>query len=110
MTRYFFHLRFGHRVVWDEEGTELFNRPAARREALAAVAELAESTTGRPSRRWAGWFLQVADEFGEFFCTPIGHPALELVGPNELKVGQRGTLSRAEVVETRSPIKQRTVQ
>ena len=111
MTRYFFHLRFGHRVVWDEEGTELSNRSAARSEALAAVCELAEPNTGRPSRRWAGWFLQVVDEFGEFFRTPVGHPALELVGPNDpTAVGQRATSSRAEVVETRSPIKQRTVQ
>src|SRR5262249_8863364 len=31
------------------------------------------------SRRWASWFLEVADEQGGFFRTPLGYPALELV-------------------------------
>src|SRR5262245_33252336 len=66
MPRYFFHLRFGKRLLPDEEGIELPNRSAARDEALGAVCELADTKTGRPSRRWAGWFLQVTDEFGEF--------------------------------------------
>src|SRR5262249_35830488 len=35
---------------------------------------------GNP-RRWAGWFLEVADETDGFFRTPIGHPALEVVTP-----------------------------
>jgi hypothetical protein len=38
MPRYFFHLRFGQRVLPDEEGIELSNRTAARNEALDAVA------------------------------------------------------------------------
>jgi hypothetical protein len=33
------------------------------------------------SRRWAGWFLQVADVQGKFFRTPVGYPALEIVQP-----------------------------
>src|SRR5262245_54420042 len=103
--RYFFHLRFGQRLLPDEEGIELPNRSAARDEALGAVCELADTKTGRPSRRWAGWFLQVTDEFGEFFRTPVGHPALDLVGPN---VGQQGSSSLAEVVGTRS-LRQRAV-
>jgi hypothetical protein len=37
MPRYFFHLRFGQRVVRDEEGIELPNRSAARDEAVAVV-------------------------------------------------------------------------
>jgi uncharacterized protein DUF6894 len=94
VARYFFHLRFGQRLLPDEEGIELPNRSAARDEALGAVGELADTKTGRPSRRWAGWFLQVTDEFGEFFRTPVGYPALDLVGPNDSKaVGQRAPAS-----------------
>jgi len=94
--RYFFHLRFGQRVLPDEEGIELPNRSATCEEALGAVCELANTKTGRPSRRWVGWFLQVTDEFGEFFRTPVGHPALDLVGPNDSKaVGQRESSRQA---------------
>src|SRR5262245_26901322 len=110
MARYFFHLRFGQRLLPDEEGIELPNRLAAREEALGAVRDLADTKTGRPSRRWAGWFLQVTDEFGELFRTPVGHPALDLVGPNDPKaVRQQGSSSLVmEVVGTRSP-RQRTI-
>src|SRR5215510_10949651 len=79
MPRYFFHLRFGQRVLPDEEGVELPNRSAAREEALAVVRDLANPEAGSNSRRWASWFLQVADNEGQFFRTPIGHPALEIV-------------------------------
>src|SRR5262249_49224990 len=54
---------------------------AARTEALAAIRELSDARTGGNSRRWAGWFLQLADEQGQFFRAPIGHPALELATP-----------------------------
>jgi hypothetical protein len=81
MPRYFFHLSFGQRVVPDEEGLELANRAAARDEALAVVHDLANPKIGSNSRRWASWFLEVADERGGFFRTPIGHPALEVVTP-----------------------------
>src|SRR5262245_36253960 len=80
MPRYFFHLSFGQRVLPDEEGIELSNRTAARDEALAVVRDLADQVEG-PRRRWAGWFLQVEDEQGQFFRKPIGHPALEIVTP-----------------------------
>ena len=79
MPRYFFHLRFGQRDLPDEEGVELPNRSAARDEALAAVRDLANPEVGGNPRRWASWFLQVADNEGQFFRTPIGHPALEIV-------------------------------
>jgi hypothetical protein len=79
MPRYFFHLSFGQRVVPDDEGIELPNRTAARHEALAVVRDLANPAIGGNSRRWASWFLEVADERGDFFRTPIGHPALEIV-------------------------------
>jgi hypothetical protein len=82
MPRYFFHLRFGQRVVRDEEGIELPNRSAARDEAMAVVYDLANPETGSNSRRWASWFLEVADEGGGFFRTPIRHPALEVVTPD----------------------------
>ena len=77
MPLYFFHLNFGHRVLPDEEGIELPNRSAAREEALAVVRDLADPKIGA---RRASWFLQVADDEGQFFRTPIGHPALEIVG------------------------------
>jgi hypothetical protein len=81
MPRYFFHLSFGQRTVPDEEGVELLNRTAARDEALAVVRDLANPEHRGNPRRWASWFLDVADETGGFFRTPIGHPALELVTP-----------------------------
>jgi hypothetical protein len=81
MPRYFFHLSFGQRTVPDEEGVELPNRIAARDEALAVVRDLVNPEHREHSRRWASWFLEVADETGPFFRTPIGHPALELVTP-----------------------------
>ena len=79
MPRYFFHLRFGQRVLPDEEGIELSNRAAACDEALAVVRDLANPEVEGARRRWAGWFLQVEDEKGQFFRKPIGHPALEIV-------------------------------
>jgi len=80
MPLYFFHLNFGDRVLPDEEGVELPNQSAAREEALAVVRDLADPKIGGNTRRWASWFLQVADDGGQFFRTPIGHPALEIVG------------------------------
>ena len=80
MPRYFFHLAFGSREVPDEEGVELPDRSAARAEALAVIRDLSDRHTGGNPRRWAGWFLQLADEQGHFFRTPVGHPALEIVG------------------------------
>jgi hypothetical protein len=81
MPRYFFHLSFGQRTVPDEEGVELPNRTAARDEALAVVRDLANPEHRGNPRRWASWFLEVADEAGGFFRAPIGHPALEVVTP-----------------------------
>ena len=82
MPLYFFHLSFGDRILPDDEGVELPNRSAAREEALAAVRDLSDAAVGGNPRRWASWFLQVADEQGGFFRTPIGHPALEIVAPD----------------------------
>jgi hypothetical protein len=79
MPHYFFHLSFGQRLVPDDEGVELPNRSAARDEALAVVRELANPEVGGNARRWASWFLQVADDEGQFFRTPVGYPALEVV-------------------------------
>jgi hypothetical protein len=73
--RYFFHLSFGDRLLPDDEGIELTSRAAARREALAVVRDLSD----RVADHWAGWFLRVADQHGQFLSLPIGHPALELV-------------------------------
>jgi hypothetical protein len=82
MPLYFFHLSFGQRTVLDEEGVELPNRLAARDEALAIVRDLVNPEIGDNSRRWASWFIEVADEEDAFFRTPIGHPALEVVTPH----------------------------
>jgi hypothetical protein len=82
MPRYFFHLSFGQRVVPDEEGVELPNRSTARDEARAVVRDLVNPEIGCNSRRWASWFLEVADDRGRFFRTPIGHPALQIVTPD----------------------------
>jgi hypothetical protein len=79
MPHYFFHLSFGQRVIPDEEGVELPDRSVARDEALTAVRELANPEIDGARRRWAGWFIQVADEEGQFLRLPIGHPALEIV-------------------------------
>jgi len=82
MPLYFFHLSFGDRTVPDDEGAELPNRSAAREEALAVIRDLADPEVAGNPRRWASWFLQVADEGGEVLRMPIGHPALEVVTPN----------------------------
>ena len=82
MPLYFFHLSFGDRTVPDDEGVELPNRSAAREEALAVVRDLSNPEIAGNPRRWASWFLQVADEGGEFLRVPIGHPALEIVTPD----------------------------
>jgi hypothetical protein len=79
MPLYFFHLSFGQRMLPDEEGVDLPSRPAARAEASAVIRDLSDPKVGGNPRRWAGWFLQVADEGGQFLRMPIGHPALELV-------------------------------
>src|SRR5262245_65981631 len=79
MPLYFFHLNFGDRTVPDDEGVELPNRAAARAEALEVIRDLADPEVAGNPRRWASWFLQVADEGGEILRMPIGHPALEVV-------------------------------
>jgi hypothetical protein len=81
MPRYFFHLTFGDRLVPDEEGIDLPSRVAAREEAIAAARELSARAPGSPRSRWASWFLQVADDKGGFLRLPLGHPALEVVSP-----------------------------
>lgn len=82
MPLYFFHLSFGDRTVPDDEGVELADRSAARAEALAVIRDLGNPEVAGNPRRWASWFLQVADEAGEFLRMPIGHPALEVVTPD----------------------------
>jgi hypothetical protein len=79
MPQYFFHLSFGNRRSPDDEGVELPDRSAAREEAFAVIRELCDPALNGNPRRWAGWFLQVADARGPFLRAPIGHPALELV-------------------------------
>jgi hypothetical protein len=129
MPLYFFHLSFGDRILPDDEGVELPNRSAAREEALAAVRDLSDPAVGGNPRRWASWLLQVADEQGAFFRTPVGHPALEIVAPDveKSRVAKRelpippaaravfpqdgGTRARmAEIIQQRKAREQRTAQ
>jgi hypothetical protein len=86
MPLYFFHLSFGHRIVPDDEGVELPNRLAARAEALAVIRDLSNPEVSGNPRRWASWFLQVADEKGQFLRMPIRHPALEIVAPPDAPI------------------------
>jgi hypothetical protein len=79
MPLYFFHLRFGDRIMPDDEGIELRDRMAARDEAFAVVRDLSDRDARSSRQRWASWFLQVADERGDFLRLPIGRPALEVV-------------------------------
>jgi len=99
MPLYFFHLSFGDRTVPDDEGVELPNRSAAREEALAVIRDLADPEVAGNPRRWASWFLQVADEGGEFLRMPIGHPALEVVTPD----GRQAEAERYEEEPARPP-------
>ena len=87
MPLYFFHLSFGQRVVADQERVELPSRSAARDEAVAVVRDLANAQVEGARRRWASWFLEVANETGGFFRTPIGHPAFELVTSDHHALG-----------------------
>jgi len=120
MPLYFFHLSFGERIMPDDEGIELPNRSAAREEALAAVRDL--SKVGRNSRRWASWFLQVADEGGQFLRLPLGHPALEIVArdtqlnqcpPTASVAARQGAASGgrfAALVQQRTAVRERAAQ
>jgi hypothetical protein len=83
MPLYFFHLTFGDRISLDAEGVELPSRSAACEEAMAVVSELSDPALGGNPRRWASWFLQVADEHGAFLRAPIGYPALQLVSEDQ---------------------------
>ena len=97
MPLYFFHLCFADRTVPDDEGVELPDRSAARAEALAVIRDLADPEVAGNPRRWASWFLQVADEAGEFLRMPIGHPALEVVTPD----GRQPEAERSEAEPAR---------
>jgi len=103
MPRYFFNLSFGQRVVPDEEGVELPNRSAARNEALAVIRDLANPKIGGGSRRWASWFLELADDRGRFFRMPIGQPALEVITPDGLERRGEEPVSIRPVVTALAP-------
>jgi len=126
MPLYFFHLSFGDRTLPDDEGVELPNRSAARAEALAVIRDLSNPEVAGNPRRWASWFLQVADEGGEVLRMPIGHPALEVVTPDghqteaepseekptrpATTVAARGGRRSAMLVQQISAVRKRTEQ
>jgi hypothetical protein len=63
MTRYYFHIRDADGMSRDNEGTELPNLEAARREARASGRDLiADAMKSR--RLVAGQMLDIADEQG----------------------------------------------
>jgi hypothetical protein len=105
MPLYFFHLCFGDRTVPDDEGVELPDRSAARAEASAVIRDLSNPEVAGNPRRWASWFLQVADEGGEFLRMAIGHPALEVVTPDgrqsEAEPSKEESIPFAATVATR---------
>src|SRR5262245_913119 len=114
MPRYFFNLRFGQRVLSDEEGIELSDRTAARDEALAVVRDLTNPEVEGARRRWASWFIEVADERGESFRAPIGHPAHELVNPDRHALGGEEAKKRPvraeSVLPEDAPTRSRTAE
>jgi hypothetical protein len=99
MPHYFFNLLFGDHVSQDEEGVELRDHAAARDEAFAIIRELSDPALGANPRRWAGCFLQVADEEGAFLRTPIGYPALEVVTEDWQPASQRIPARQARPVQ-----------
>jgi len=86
MPLYFFHLCFADRTVPDDEGVELPDRSAARAEALAVIQDLSNPEVAGNPRRWASWFLQVADEGGELAAS------LRLNDPRRNRPGRPGRL------------------
>jgi hypothetical protein len=111
MPLYFFHLSFGDRTLPDEEGVELSHRAAAREEALAVVRDLSNPAFGGNPRRWASWFLQVADHAGEFFrallaATPRCSRANGFRGEGNGCVSSRTLPSRSEAETNAAAIRQ----
>src|SRR5215467_4827405 len=100
MPLYFFHLCFGDRTVPDDEGVELPDRSAAHVEALAVIRDLSNPEVAGNPRRWASWFLQVADEEGQFLRLPIGQPALEIVAPDGQELRRETQADKVEVAGT----------
>ena len=74
MPMYFFHLTDGKDVLTDDEGVHLSDAKEARREARAAVRELAKPVSGASADRWHGWFIRVVEETGsEVAQVAAGH-------------------------------------
>jgi len=64
MPVYFFHFTAGRDTLADEDGMELADVQAARREARAAARELAKASAGRAVSRWQDWSVRVTDDAG----------------------------------------------
>jgi len=112
MPLYFFHLSFGDRLVRDEEGVELPSRAAALREAFGVARDLSDPANGGDPRRWAGWFLQVADAHDTIVRAPIGYPALEVAGKDAARRGSGrpellpGRPGREELARPKVPLRE----
>jgi hypothetical protein len=63
MSRFYFHLRDGDQLVTDDEGTDLPDLFAARREAVLCARELVAEAI-KSGRRRVPEFLIIADETG----------------------------------------------
>jgi len=74
MTRYFFHIRDGDSLVLDEDGCELPNLAAAKREALQSAGDLLRQA--KRNRIFASEtpHIEVRDDAGDQLVTqPVHH-------------------------------------
>jgi hypothetical protein len=67
MSRFYFHLRDGDQLVTDDEGTDLPDLFAAKREAILCARELVAEAIKSGKRR-VPEFLIIADETGRELC------------------------------------------
>jgi hypothetical protein len=98
MPIFYFHLGFAGRILSDDEGTELPDRPAARAEAVAVMREIAPVLGRRGPEQRADGFLRVADEDGPFLHLPMDRPALEVVSAQTSAVSPRPAAVSSSVV------------
>jgi hypothetical protein len=80
MARFYFHLQAGNEVIQDDEGTDLPDLFAAKREALLAGRELLAEAI-KNGKREVPEAVVIADEAGQ----PLSIVALAAVLPKPLK-------------------------
>lgn len=86
MTRYYFDTFDGRRKLQDDEGVTCINRSAARREAAAALADMAQDAL--PDGQHHEFMIQIRDGDGLWFEARLSYDGREVparTGPNPLK-------------------------